>query len=120
MKHQAIVYGIIGLIVGTALTAAAMSTGVGDNSGSTSMGHGSAMGMNGMMKSLDGKSGDEFDRAFISAMIEHHQGAIDMAKEAQIRAEHEEVKAMANGIISAQESEISQMEKWNKDWGYGN
>ena len=48
-----------------------------------------------MVDSLKNKSDDEFDKAFITGMIEHHQGAIDMAKLAQKQAKHEELKTMA-------------------------
>lgn len=80
------------------------------------------MGMNSsmddMMKSVEGKSGDEFDKNFISAMTIHHQGAIEMAKEAKANATHMELKKMADDIISAQTSEIEQMRMWQKDWKY--
>src|SRR3989344_5165072 len=47
-----------------------------------------------------------------------HQGAIDMAEMALESAKHEEIKAMARAIISAQQQEIEQMEQWLKAWGY--
>ena len=47
-----------------------------------------------------------FDQRFITAMIAHHQGAIAMAKEAQTRAEHPEIKQLASAIIQAQETEV--------------
>ena len=70
-----------------------------------------------MMGSLDGKTGDEFDKAFIEAMIPHHQGAIEMAKKAQINAGHPELKKLADEIISAQEAEINLMRNWHSQWG---
>lgn len=74
--------------------------------------------MTSMVDSLAGKTGDDFDRVFISTMIEHHQGAIDMAKLAESRAKHEEIKALSRDIISAQEQEIAEMKQWLRDWGY--
>lgn len=62
--------------------------------------------------------GEEYDRMFLSNMIAHHQGAVDMAKLAQTNAKHEELKSMANDIIAAQTSEITNMENWQKSWGY--
>jgi hypothetical protein len=76
------------------------------------------MSMNDMAGMLVGKTGDAFDEAFIVGMIPHHQGAIDMAKLAQKNAKHQEIKNMANAIISAQQKEIDQMNQWLKDWGY--
>lgn len=94
-----------------------------DDGGSDHMGmNDDAMGMsmNDMANMLKGKTGDAFDQAFIEGMIPHHQGAIDMAKAAQRSAKHEEIKRMADAIISAQQREIDQMNQWMKDWGYVN
>lgn len=59
-----------------------------------------------------------FDRQFIDMMAPHHEGAVMMAKTAQERAEHAELKAMADDIISAQNQEISQLKSWREQW-YG-
>lgn len=67
---------------------------------------------------LSGKSGDDFDKAFIDAMIIHHQTAIDMAAEASENAKHQEIKKMAEQIMSTQAGEIEDLEKYKKDWGY--
>ena len=75
--------------------------------------HGS---MQGMMQGLENKTGDEFDKAFISEMILHHQGAIDMANAALKNAKHQEIKDLANAIISAQTKEINQMKEWQQAW----
>lgn len=72
--------------------------------------------MGGMMAELEGKTGDAFDRAFITEMIVHHEGAVAMAEAAKTNANHQEIKTMANAIISAQTNEIEQMKKWLKDW----
>ena len=55
------------------------------------------------------KSGNSTDAAFIADMTHHHQGAIDMAKVAQKRGEHPEVRKLAADIISAQQAEITVM-----------
>lgn len=77
---------------------------------------GMAMSMGEMTISDD--TGKPFDQRFIEAMISHHQGAIDMAKMAQQMAEHEEIKTLADAIITAQQAEIEQMQSWLKEW-YG-
>lgn len=78
------------------------------------------MGMDDMMKNmnagLQGKTGDVFDKAFITEMIVHHQGAIDMAKLALTNAKHQELKDLATAIIKAQTTEINQMKKWQEVW----
>lgn len=75
-------------------------------------------GMSDMNAALKGLSGDVFDKKFLKLMIEHHQGAIDMAKPAATNASHQEVKDLAATIISAQTKEINQMKIWQKAWGY--
>ncbi len=57
-----------------------------------------------------------FDQRFITAMIAHHEGALAMAKDAQQRAEHAEIKTLAGQIIAAQEQEIAQMRQWEQQW----
>jgi len=49
---------------------------------------------------------DDVDQAFATAMIPHHEGAIAMAKLARERGQHEEIRLLADDIISAQEREI--------------
>lgn len=82
----------------------------------------SAMGMMddmvGMMSALEGKTGDEFDKAFIEQMILHHQSAIDMAAPGEKNAEHQELKDLTREIVSAQTREIEQMKQWQEEWGY--
>lgn len=62
--------------------------------------------------------GEDYDKSFLSNMIAHHQGAVDMAKLAQQNAKHSELKSMADDIVMAQEKEIGDMTDWQKQWGY--
>jgi len=75
---------------------------------------GMEMGMGEMMMSEDEST--PFDQRFIEAMVSHHQGAIDMAEMALEQAEHEEIRTLAEAIISAQEAEIEQMQAWFAEW----
>ena len=91
------------------------------SSGSMMEGHSSMGMMNdmaGMTDKLKGLTGDAFDKAFLSSMIEHHQSAINMAYPGQTNAQHEEVKTLTKAIVDAQSKEIAQMKQWQKDWGY--
>ena len=74
--------------------------------------------MDDMMANLKGKTGDEFDKAFITEMVMHHEGAVVMAESALKNGKHQEIKDLAKAIISAQNTEISQMRAWYKAW-YG-
>jgi uncharacterized protein (DUF305 family) len=60
--------------------------------------------------------GAEIDRAFIDMMVPHHQSAVEMAKLAQERGQHAEVKRLAEAIIASQQSEIDRMRSWRKAW----
>lgn len=76
-----------------------------DQNGAAALGMGeSEMGMQHDPDTL-GNSGD-VDAEFAQMMIDHHQGAVDMAKLAAQRAERREIKELANAVISAQEIEI--------------
>ena len=74
--------------------------------------------MDRMMGQLNGKTGDDFDKAFLAQMMMHHQSAIDMSKPAAANASQEEVKTLASNIITAQTKEVSEMMAWQTQWGY--
>lgn len=57
-----------------------------------------------------------YDARFIDSMLIHHRGAVEMAQEALEKAEREELKIMAQGIIDSQNAEIEQMRKWREEW----
>ncbi|MFM2383712.1 MAG: hypothetical protein RIQ72_284, partial [Candidatus Parcubacteria bacterium] len=65
---------------------------------------------------LEGKTGLEFDQAFLSEMIIHHQGAVDMAKQVLATSKRPELMKLANEIIAAQTKEIEMMKKWQTEW----
>jgi uncharacterized protein (DUF305 family) len=80
------------------------------------MGHGSmGMGSKGMAKQRVMENGKYSDRAFIDAMVPHHQGAIAMAKVALKNAEHEEMKELSRNIVSTQQSEIEELKSIKKE-----
>lgn len=131
MQKESILYGIIGLLTGVVIMGFAATYAVNNkNNGmmnmmgmhpktaSQDMVKNDDMSMAEMATMLQGKTGDEFDKAFISGMIVHHQGAIDMAKLAKDNAKHDEVKSLANDILTAQSKEIDMMQTWQTQWGY--
>ncbi|MBC7869177.1 DUF305 domain-containing protein [Candidatus Saccharibacteria bacterium] len=136
MKKDTVLIGIAGILLGamiaTFTASAAVNNGMGGmmrmmgmNSNPTtgemfnnSMGDHGGMSMDGMSSSLVNRTGDEFDKVFIEQMIDHHQGAIDMAELANKNAKHDEIKQMSNDIIKAQSFEINQMREWQKAWNY--
>jgi len=74
------------------------------------------MSMPGMMSSeemsaLEDAKGAEFDQQWLTMMIEHHSGAIEMAQVEQEDGQHEDAVALAEEIEQAQAAEIEQMEQ---------
>jgi uncharacterized protein (DUF305 family) len=59
---------------------------------------------------------EPFDRAFIDAMIPHHESAIAAARAAETRTQHAEIKDLSRAIVRDQEREIAQMRQWRRDW----
>lgn len=129
-KNTNIIYGIVGLIVGV-IVACIICQGNYFNKGcyqGTSMMHmmpdGTMMQnhssmsdmMNNMNASLQGKTGNDFDEAFLSEMIVHHEGAVDMAELVLRNSKRPELIKLANDIISAQTKEIKMMQDWQKSW----
>lgn len=68
------------------------------------------------MSKWESTSGKDFDLMFLNMMTPHHQGAVTMANEALKKAEHPEIKTLAQNIIKAQEAEIKQMAEWKAKW----
>ncbi|HET6747353.1 MAG TPA: DUF305 domain-containing protein [Candidatus Saccharimonadales bacterium] len=110
METKALVCGIVGFILGGLLVSVAATT--------FNKPQPQDMTMEAMVSSLKNKTGDEYDAAFINEMINHHQGAIDMAKMSVDRASHKEIKDLSNTIITAQEKEIAEMKQWQDMWGF--
>ena len=73
-------------------------------------------GMGMMMDPQELARSEPFDRAFIDAMIPHHQSAIEMAKVAYEKSENPRIKKLAENIVSAQQAEIEQMKGWREQW----
>lgn len=75
------------------------------------MNHGSGSGMmtDQEMDSLMASSGPEFDRQWLTMMIAHHTGAIDMANVEIEQGFNPEAQAMSRMIVTSQQEEIDTM-----------
>ncbi len=60
---------------------------------------------------LTAASGVDADRIFLSLMIEHHRGGVEMADAVLARSDRKEVVTLARAMKSAQTSEIAVMEQ---------
>lgn len=106
MKNESILYGAIGLLAGLLIGIYVASNAVNSNA-------------YGMMQMMGIRySTESIDAHFIEQMIPHHEDAITMAEIARIKAKRQEIKDLAEAIITAQTNEINEMKQWYKDW-YG-
>ena len=65
---------------------------------------------NSEIRALKEARGVDFDRLFLQGMIQHHEGAIDMAQDV-IDSKNHDVAALAQSIISTQRAEIEFMKE---------
>ncbi|MEU0188320.1 DUF305 domain-containing protein [Streptomyces afghaniensis] len=73
-------------------------------------------GMPGMMADedmarLEKSSGKAFDTQFLTLMVEHHEGAVEMATTEKSKGRYGPAKAMADDIVTAQNAEIREMNR---------
>jgi uncharacterized protein (DUF305 family) len=62
-------------------------------------------------------AGAEFDRAFIDAMVPHHESALEMARSAKAAGLTEpELAQVADDILETQQGEIDRMKEWRSEW----
>ena len=65
-----------------------------------------------MMGELQSLSGLLLEKSYVQGMIAHHQGAISMAKKIVEFGESSTLASFAQGIIDAQRSEVTLMQRW--------
>lgn len=78
------------------------------------MGEGTDSDMPGMMSDeelgdLEAATGQDFEDMWLEMMIEHHQGAIEMAQDEQVEGAFQPAIDLAESIESSQQAEIEQM-----------
>lgn len=144
IDKKTVLTGLGGLVIGAALVYACTSfgwRGDRDDRGNWGRGYNIPQGMhqmqngqmmqNGMMMKgntmqgmmmdmtagMQGKSGKDLEKAFLTEMIPHHQGAVDMAKMLLASTSTpENLRNFAQQIIDAQTKEIGQMNEWLKSY----
>lgn len=70
------------------------------------------------MAALNKLAGKNFDIAYMSMMIDHHQGAVEMAQAILKVSKDERIRKAAQDIVAVQNKEIAQLTAWLKNW-YG-
>ena len=75
-------------------------------------------GMEGDLGALANVSASDFDREFMEQMIPHHEMALMMAGMLRASTERNEMKQLADNILTSQSREIEMMRGWLTSW-YG-
>lgn len=124
-KNNILVIGLLALVLGLGI---GYFTGVNTSvnkapttthqmpDGSMMNGNGMQGTMDGMSMGLEGKTGDDLDKAFLAEMIIHHEGAVQMAQTLLRGTKRPELIKLGNDIITAQTQEIQMMKEWRKVW----
>jgi uncharacterized protein (DUF305 family) len=66
----------------------------------------------GDMDKLKAASGAAFDKQFAQMMIDHHNGAIEMAREVQKNGSNSDVKKLAADVEKSQQAEVTALQKF--------
>jgi uncharacterized protein (DUF305 family) len=109
MKKLFLTLGLVGTLGTAALTVPVIAQMSMDNMNMGAMGDSSS-------KALAKLNGKAYDIAWLSQMIEHHRGAVDMSKMCIKSCVDKDVKTAAQKIIDAQDKEIKQMTTWLQTW----
>lgn len=76
------------------------------------MGHsGTAMMSQKDLDDLDAMMGSGFEGMWLTLMVKHHQGALEMARTELAKGQNAEVKKLAQSIVTSQTAEIATMRK---------
>ena len=73
--------------------------------------------MDKMMATMHLKPTGNPDKDFVTMMLPHHQGAVDMAQVMLKYGKDPELLAMAKAIVDSQTKEIGEMQAWQKAHG---
>jgi uncharacterized protein (DUF305 family) len=106
---------LVGIIIVLLVTILGVSLNRNNDDGLFGMHTNDSMGMH---RSTDTATYTGADVMFLQMMIPHHQQAIDISNLALKTSKDPELLALAQTIITAQSSEIIQMNSWLKDSGY--
>ena len=61
------------------------------------------------LTALGAKRGADFDTSWLRAMIAHHEGAVEMARDVIDNGKNTELRALAESVVSSQLAEIDEM-----------
>jgi len=56
------------------------------------------------------------EQHFLERMVAHHEEAIALAEAALTRAQHVELRLLAQSIVTTQSAEVEKMKSWFREW----
>ena len=69
------------------------------------------------MSHMQMSSGHAFDMMFVDMMIPHHQGALEMSRDALQKSKRPEIRQFAQQTIDKQGKEIAELQAWKQSMG---
>lgn len=63
-----------------------------------------------------GKADKYVDLRYINAMIAHHKGAMKLAEQVKNESQRQDIKDLANMILTDEPKAIAELYQWKKDW----
>lgn len=75
------------------------------------MNHGTGMMSPEQMGQFNKASAKALDRMFLQMMIDHHQGAVAMARPEQQHGQNPQARQLADSIVTSQQAQIAQMKR---------
>ena len=69
-----------------------------------------------LMSIFSDKHDDDFDKAILQIMPQHHHMAVEMAEQVEKKGTHPELKELAAMMVTKQTKEIRQLKRWAQAW----
>lgn len=118
IHRQSILYSLAGLLAGGVITALILLTAkpTAPSNTTNSASNSATPSVNSTSVPVRLRMMRQTDQHFMVMMIPHHEDAVAMADLALSRAQHPELKTLAQSIKTTQTREIEQMQSWYKQW----
>lgn len=108
---KALMYGFIGLLVGSSISFAVINYKLDSQAKATTSKAVMERTINLMSRDLSQLRGEEFDRAYLQYIINAQEGVITLANKAKKQSRTKEVQTISDKIITTQAQELDKMKQ---------